>query len=765
MKKTISFSVIILALFLGISMNVNAAEDTPTSYSTNDIEEYNVDKSVTEHSTLMEESPILVLSETPDTYVEGILEWEDEDGDNQSLGVNVHPLQYVLVELWDIHPSGRKKLGLTYTDKNGYYQFDFKKDTQLLDFSNENHNLSIELVAEGENIKVCNSNGNKYSVNIGYKENFKIGDMLNFSKIFLMTGTVKNKFANETETIDRFICHALQITQPVIYASKYVKEMYGSYIAPTTIVYPHNQSDNDPAWFDFEKRTIFIGRSTNSVYPIYSLWDMIMHEYGHHIQMGLGFDDGPGNDHYDVRMADHYMKHFKGFTEEDRSPNSNEEPQCTSCAAAKKAIKERDCKLQGNKMAWEECFPTYFAIVAQQYFAEDLMNIPNVGDSNYIGSRGWGYSLTDSRKLGEDNEGTIQSIFYEMYDDSNYDTDRDGLVLGHKTMWDLLTNSHATTFQEFDTYFRNNHSNKEELSVYGRILSYYGLAPSIATADQIDINGASFSWSYALEQDSRYYNNYSYQLNFYDSSRNLIGRSNVTERDSLSLDEYLWENVMNSGSFFYVSVTRYENSYPTTSYEGEWTRYSTPEVITLLYTSNITKSLGTGECHWYSFTAPETAHYVFKTSGDMDTYGELYHRITVGQSTNGRITYEDDIDDEDHNFMITYALNKSQTIYLRVRGFNWIGTGEYTIYMYSPNHLHGYTYSYFPKDDNYHYSYCYCGRYLEVEHKYLIEGIGRRCIVCKHYTEAPFIPITKNKNENDEVLYLEKKDILEEISS
>ncbi|MCM1130383.1 MAG: hypothetical protein NC310_08700 [Roseburia sp.] len=434
---------------------------------------------------------------------------------------------------------------------------------------------------------------------------------------------------------------------------------------------------------------------------------------------------------------------------------------CTDCAAVKSKIKESECKLQGNRIAWAEGWPTYFGIVAQQYFSENLSNIDTVGDFNYTYTNGRNDSLTNQYRLRDDCEGTVQSILYEMYDNSSDDAERDSLALGHKVMWDMTTGSKAKTFQEFDTYFRANYSSKYNLKYYERILTYYNLAPSMPIASStISTVSPTFTWSWNPSNPSSYFNNIFYELNFYDYNYNLIGTSR-TSNTSHSPSDGLWTEVINSGYMFYVSVTRYEDNSPVSSYEGEWHSYSRPSAIQMSLSGKYTRELRTGDCYWFVFTAPQNATFIFETTGSTDTYGELFSQIVAGRTSDNQITYNDD-GGEGNNFKISYSLNKGDVIYLRVRGYNWDRVGEFTLSMPSPDHVHEYTYSYTSINDRYHTARCSCGESIQESHYYITEKLGNRCKYCRHYTEGPIVipfPITGitdqqnlvliNKREND----------------
>ena len=81
---------------------------------------------------------------------------------------------------------------------------------------------------------------------------------------------------------------------------------------------------------------------------------------------------------------------------------------------------------------------------------------------------------------------------------------------------------------------------------------------------------------------------------------------------------------------------------------------------------------------WYKFTAPVTAEYTFTSSGNIDTYGEIFPHLVANGITTDRLAYNDD-GGENSNFLIEYTMNEGDVIYLRVRGFNSSHIGSFTV--------------------------------------------------------------------------------------
>lgn len=725
-----------------------AAEEVYLFYlQQNDIEKYESvrSKEMVCHdpikpSNLLEYPSISLMSSNPDTYVQGTFSWFDDDG-------NSHPLQFNRIELWDKEPIGETMLAVTYTDVNGFYRFGFNNADDFTDFENGGYDIFVRLIPMCENTRVYKGNGSSYQEDLGYYENIPTGTEYEISKTYYMVKDTEKKPEDFWVKYDFEFAQALQISQAAIFAAKYVKEMSGRNIASASIRYPHNESLTG-CFYNRNDSTIYlINSNDNKNLKSYAAWDTIMHEYGHHVQQEFEICNNPGGTHlFENRMGDHYKNHFTSGVFH------------VYCECSWRDFSENECKLQGNRIAWGEGWPTYFSIVAQQYFSANLINIKTVGDSKYTDYKGTNYSLTNSFRLGDDCELTVQSILYEMYDNSHDDVDQDALGLGHRVMWNMTTGSKAKTFQEFDLYFRANYNDKSRLKYYGRILGYYNLAPSLVTASPISTVSPTFSWSWNPSTPSIFFNDTSYELNFYDSNYNWIGKTERTASTSLSPGEDLWTRVINSGYMFHVSVTRYENNSPTSCYEGEWRSYSKPYATQMSLSDKYTKELASGECYWFVFSAPQNATYIFETTGSMDTYGELFSQMVSGRTNDCLITSDDD-SGEGNNFKITYLMNKGDVVYLRVRGYNWDRAGEFTLSMSSLDHVHQYNCSYTYLNDMYHIASCSCGKSIQEGHYYQSERLGKRCKYCKHYTENPVISPEPLLNilSTENIAFLDKK--------
>ena len=304
-------------------------------------------------------------------------------------------------------------------------------------------------------------------------------------------------------------------------------------------------------------------------------------------------------------------------------------------------------------------------------------------------------------------------------------------------LWDLIVNSDAKTFDEFDDYFRSHYNIAVDFKKYGELLSYHSLTcDNVNSSETLTTYCPVFSWSWIEDARAVYFNDRNFKLNFYNSSYELIGStSEYTDVTSITVNETLWQNVLNSGDKFYVSVTIIENHEPKTDYEGQWYQFDVP-VQTVIIDTNYTKALGEGDCYWYKFTATATADYIFETSGNVDTVGDTSDRLIVGRSING-LTYIYGSGGEFGNFRFTEYLTEGETIYIRIRGENWTATGTYVFNIEQVEHSHDYTDRYQKTSVFAHRSYCVCGEYTEESHHLSFINNQYACHYCGYCTKNP----------------------------
>lgn len=352
---------------------------------------------------------ILSIANNPNTYVNGILKWKD-DKDRQ------HPLQFCKIQLWDKEPLNDKMLLETYTDKDGRYSFSFKNSDEASDFENGGYDIYVRVLPAGSDITVLRGNGTEYYVDLGYYENIPTGSIESISATFEMTDSEDN--AN-------MFARALQVSQAAIFASKYYEEMKEYDVEDVTLIYPHNEQSSGSFYRNSNKTIYVTGSAPEPGMPeSYASWNVIMHEYGHHVSNMEGLTDSPGGGHYiESSIAEHYKKHFEGTVN----------LLCgEKCALYNNLnyFSEDECKYKGMALAWSEGYATFFGIIAQEYFSTNLAGIDFTNDKSYTSYNGVDYSVENILGGTEDNESVILGILYDIYDDSteSYDT----LSIDHK---------------------------------------------------------------------------------------------------------------------------------------------------------------------------------------------------------------------------------------------------------------------------------------------------------------------------------------------
>lgn len=389
--------------------------------------------------------------------------------------------------------------------------------------------------------------------------------------------------------------------------------------------------------------------SSNSTYPnSYAAWDVIMHEYGHHVQRTLNITFGEGGNHN------------SGTNNIDRTD-----------------VVDSTRKEHGTKLAWGESWPTVFAIMAQQYYIEELANIYTVGDSTYTNYSSINYSIeTEEVFLGEGCERSIMYVLYDLYDSVN--ENHDTITLGHQFLWDLVDESNAVTFSAFIQYLYD--TDLFSIDELGKLLSMCGMAASNLTV--VSNSVPSFTWSGYGGSDRRQYDDY--VVVFATSSREIFRTTSLSNRE-YTLTENQWSMLLNSGSntIKWRVLSSGTEEYETGPYSTAWHTFNLPTITPLAMNSSVSGEIASsGDYNWYKFTAPTTGNYKLYTEGTTDTKGELFTLPTFDGSSTGSIMYNDDghIDADGNiaNMGITYTLEAGQTVYLKVSAYSTF-TGVYVV--------------------------------------------------------------------------------------
>lgn len=371
------------------------------------------------------------LSDTPDlssslyftsspssglSIAKGTLQWKDTAG-------RLHPLQYMKV----IFYIGSLNL-ISYSNINGQYTINgpLKK----------NETLKIRICAAGENNTVIDADNIPYYI----ESREWVCDSAETANFDCTIG-MGNPY-----TLGR----AFQVAQAITVAERYAKTMSDNAIENVITVFPHNEAKSG-CFYQFSNKSIYITATA------YASWDVIQHEYGHHVQRLNNITASPGGTHYISRnMADEFAnKPSYGYTFE-------------------------NAKAAAVRLAWGEAWPTVFGILAQNYFHLELQNIDTVGDNIYTSYNGTIWDVKNAINktqneneplyLGEACEASVAAILFKIYG-----------YLGHQEFWDIIMDSQKKTLSDFIQYCYNN--KPVDLINLSQMLSKFGMGPSNFRAD------------------------------------------------------------------------------------------------------------------------------------------------------------------------------------------------------------------------------------------------------------------------------------------
>ncbi len=635
--------------------------------------------------------------------VSGTLDWEDDWG-------NSHPLQHTKVKIIRKYSSPLLDhiewvLGTTYTDSDGYYS----ATVEIPGASN----ICLKIYPEGKNTVVQTGAGNEYVWSTD-----------------ITTGVTSDVSINGTIKMDQDIGKAFQISQAVISASVFAAAVYDGDIDPVTVKYPHGINEKGCFYRSSEKTIYIVGDRNNDglmvdgvVLRSYASWDVIQHEFFHHIQYQAGIIASPGGWHVvDMNMYTHFMSHING--------EGND--LCNGTCANPTEENAKDCAI---KLAYAEAVPSVLGCMSQDYLINEIgcldNNIRTVGDAQYTA---YNYAIiyyeTTASRDGEANESTVCAILWDIFDDTVEEGDT--ISMSYQDFWDALVTNQNKTLSEFvTTLYSISAVYKYSL---GSILEYRKVAPEFFAVSGKSMYGTPyFSWIANGSNDENSYSNNSFTVHFCDPYKNELF-SITTSDNNYRMTESQWNQILSYPSdYFYWCVSATQNDgygNITGPYYSDYWKVDQP----LCQTVTIDKSARGGfilqsNFIWFKFIVPTSGTYKIYTEGSIDTYGELFEYPVCNLETTNRYRFDDNSGDYP-NFQITYEFDYQQTVYIRVRNIN-NALGEFTLHADLVGHVHHYNVSYTCNDLNTHRALCDCGAYEDVAHEW--EGIGPetiRCIYC-----------------------------------
>lgn len=387
-------------------------------------------------------------------------------------------------------------------------------------------------------------------------------------------------------------------------------------------------------------------------------WDVIGHEYGHHLQKHFFYQPISGTHFFNKNGILSWM-------------DNNEFTNPVDDMNLWKA------KGNGCALALKESWPTFFEISAQQTFSDDTKTIPTVGDYCYQSYKGFYYDFTSTtfidsgqqKTQGESCELVIISILYRLWESDNLET-WDNTSIDDEDLWNLMLNN-PVDFSEFIYYLSNDSSINISSWDLGELLSAFHIAPY---SIDISLVGSSYQLTFkrgnvnVTYDDCTYqFNNNEFLINFYDDNDNLIltkyfdiGETIISNDFTYVFESYNWDRILDIQTLgYYVKITA--NAKRTYTFLNNSVHADTGPYIAyerFLKPTNFNLTLDNSRYYEKTFTIPAGGSFVFNvtdTSGgyrlfqtfgnqdvDMqlfDSLGTLLVSSTSGGFSNNSLIY------------------------------------------------------------------------------------------------------------------------------
>lgn len=351
--------------------------------------------------------------------ISGTIEWTDEQG-------VTHPLFGAKIA---VTIAGSWWRGETYTNAQGFYNINYSGIWYI-----GSGKPTIHVVAENPNVNVKSLNGGVYEKAVEFDSNIDRSFNYTFSPIK-----------------DQDLGKAIMIFQGAkLFSSYLIDYMDGGEKTPScSIFYPGK--DKQTAYY--LENSIHIPtkeKSSSSLPSYYASWDVLGHEYGHHIENTLGFTKSPGGSHalneniINRQVKDGYPLH--------------------------------EAKDRGYKLAWAEGWATYWSTVTQNHFPDEYKGIKTVADTWYTAPNGAICNLDYyDTGFGDADEVVVQRILYKLT--SLQEDEYDKFKIQEWELWKLIRNNKPVTFYEFINHLYKAGYNKGDLHLL--ISKFNVVAPNI----------------------------------------------------------------------------------------------------------------------------------------------------------------------------------------------------------------------------------------------------------------------------------------------
>ena len=540
----------------------------------------------------------------------------------------------MLVRIYAKSSIDETLLGAVCTDNNGYFFYAFNSVHILENLTNDGYDIIVRIYAGDTNAMVeIGDSGEPY-----YYECDVSQDVLDGSPAI----------CDSTFSMVCDLGRAFQISQAILTARNYAWNMMGEMPEDVVVYYPYSES----CYYYRPDRIIKItgnARKNSSVPHSYASWDVIMHEYGHHIQYQVDIINTLSDDHvFSDNLCD-----------------------------------TRENKDEGIRMAWAEAWPTVFGMQAQEYYSSYLQNIPAINDGTYDA-----YNFRSPQPIensdvykGEGCEASIIAVLWDLYDSANETNDT--IALGHTNYWAVTTGNHSKTFSDFIGYFYEQYP--YYIDDIGLNLSRYKMAskkPYISNSSSVSQTEPPIC-EWIAQDGSVTLKNSSYVLIFYNSlGEEILRTAPITSTiTSYTLTQSEWRSVLYSyGKTYTVAVATMHTDFPTT---GEYISarsdsYSKPVAENLSQSLNISAyeiytervaNLQPRQYIMYTITFATGGNNLIQTFGSKDAKIYLY-------DNNGNLVDKDDDLGYTQNAFLNYTVTAGVRYTLKVQFYDDSEFGE-----------------------------------------------------------------------------------------
>lgn len=455
---------------------------------------------------LDDQEPEIISASTQSslTTINGVFHWQDDEAKSHTLNhQKIEIVKRVYFGGVLDYPYYDTVLDTIFTTANGSFTHRFASATEEL------YGYYIKVYAAGDNTNVVDNNGNAYYYISEVANNVPAGSTI---------------YYNRTFTMESDIGKAFQISQSLNYISDYAKYLNGgTNIRDCTLYYGDKGTYYDRANHIYIKALM----NTSSYPNAYADWDVIGHEYGHHVQQCFPqISSNPGGTHY--------------------VNTNNCDTQYASGSYSYATAKQR-----GIRLSWAEGWATYFGQMYQKHFASQLQNIAYVNDDRYTAANHVNHSLltkgyyTNSAK-GDADEIAIAQVLFQLTDARK--SGNDVFAYSDLTLWSMIKENSTDTFSKFYTVLYNRETNKKMLA---RFLADFKIVPATITKvspDLIDIP-ASFEWSNVNGSITFPFD--LFEIHIRTARLGLLHIGQTTETHyTIPLD--IWERIVNSNDSTYT---------------------------------------------------------------------------------------------------------------------------------------------------------------------------------------------------------------------